>query len=92
MNSSRGRKLAYNTVTSLLLQLTSVISGFIVPRLILGAYGSNANGLVNSITQFLGVITLLDLGVGSVVQSSLYKPLANKDNTTISKIFVFGNL
>lgn len=88
MNSSRGRKLAYNTVTSLLLQLTSVISGFIVPRLILGAYGSNANGLVNSITQFLGVITLLDLGVGAVVQSSLYKPLANKDNTTISKIFV----
>ncbi len=88
MSSSRGRKLAYNTTTSLLLQLISIASGFIVPRLILGTYGSNVNGLVNSVTQFLGVITLLDLGVGAVVQSSLYKPLANKDDTTVSKIFV----
>lgn len=67
------------------------MSGFIVPRLILGTYGSNVNGLVNSVTQFLGVITLLDLGVGAVVQSSLYKPLAAKDGTTVSKIFVSAN-
>lgn len=91
MGSSRGKKLAYNTATSLLLQLISIASGFIVPRLILGTYGSNVNGLVNSVTQFLGVITLLDLGVGAVVQSSLYKPLANKDGTTVSKIFVSAN-
>ena len=91
MISSRGRKLAYNTTTSLLLQLISIASGFIVPRLILGTYGSNVNGLVNSVTQFLGVITLLDLGVGAVVQSSLYKPLANKDGTTVSKVFVSAN-
>lgn len=67
------------------------MSGFIVPRLILGTYGSNVNGLVNSVTQFLGVITLLDLGVGAVVQSSFYKPLAAKDGTTVSKIFVSAN-
>ena len=91
MSNSRGRKLAYNTTASLLLQLTSIVSGFIVPRLILGAYGSDVNGLVNSITQFLGVITLLDLGVGAVVQSSLYKPLANNESTTISKIYVSAN-
>ena len=92
MSSSRGKKLAYNTITSLLLQITSVVSGFIVPRLILGAFGSNVNGLVNSISQFLGVITLLDLGVGAVVQSSLYKPLAEKDNVSISKIFVSATI
>ena len=91
LSASRGKKLAYNTISSLLLQLTNVISGFIVPRLILGAFGSNVNGLVNSITQFLGVITLLDLGVGAVVQSALYKPLANNDNKTISKIYVSAN-
>ena len=65
-----------------------VISGFILPRLILGTYGSEVNGLVDSITQFLGVITLLDLGVGAVVQSSLYKPLAENDEDSISRIFV----
>lgn len=47
-------------------------------------YGSEVNGLVNSITQFLHIIAFLDLGVGAVVQSSLYKPLADGDNSQIS--------
>lgn len=88
---SRGEKLALNTVSSLALQVVSVICGFILPRLILETFGSNVNGLVNSITQFLGVITLLDLGVGAVVQSALYKPLADNDTNMISKIYVSAN-
>ena len=88
LDNSRGKKLALNTITSLLLQITTIVSGFIVPRLILGAFGSNVNGLVNSIAQFLGIITLLDLGVGAVVQSSLYKPLAVNDKESISRIYV----
>lgn len=88
---SRGEKLALNTVSSLALQVVSVICGFILPRLILETFGSDVNGLVNSITQFLGVITLLDLGVGAVVQSALYKPLADNDTDMISKIYVSAN-
>ena len=88
---SRGKKLALNTITSLVLQVVSVICGFILPRLILESFGSDVNGLVNSITQFLGVITLLDLGVGAVVQSALYKPLADNDTNMISKIYVSAN-
>lgn len=89
--ASRGKKLALNTVTSLSLQVVTVLCGFILPRLILGEYGTDVNGLVHSITQFLGVITLLDLGVGSVVQSALYNPLAEKDTDMISKIYVSAN-
>lgn len=89
--ASRGKKLALNTITSLSLQLITAVSGFILPRLILGRFGSDVNGLVNSIAQFLGVITLLDLGVGAVVESSLYKPLAENDNDGISKIYVSAN-
>lgn len=89
--AGRGKKLALNTITSLVLQVVSVICGFILPRLILESFGSDVNGLVNSITQFLGVITLLDLGVGAVVQSALYKPLADNDTNMISKIYVSAN-
>lgn len=83
---SRSGKLKWNTISSLILQVTTLICGFILPRLILGKYGSDVNGLVNSITQFLHVIAFLDLGIGAVVQSSLYKPLAVKDNDQISRI------
>ena len=88
MAISRTKKLAYNTIYSVILQITTVVCGLILPRLILGEYGSEVNGLVNSITQFLGIISLLDLGVGAVVQSALYKPLAEKNNEQISKIYV----
>ena len=53
-----------------------------------GIFGSEVNGLVNSITQFLGVISFLELGVGAVVQSSLYKPLAEGDKQQVSRVMV----
>lgn len=83
--------LAKNTVASLIAQITTLICGFILPRLFLQHYGSEVNGLVNSISQFLSVIAFLELGVGAVVQSSLYKPLAEKDNQQISKVMVSAN-
>lgn len=78
--------LFYNSIFPLIYQVTTIICGFILPRLILGHFGTEVNGLVNSITQFLAIISFLELGVGAVVQSSLYKPLADKDNITVSKV------
>ena len=80
------RILFYNSISPLIYQAITIICGFILPRLILSHFGTEVNGLVNSITQFLGIIAFLELGVGAVVQSSLYKPLADKDNITVSKV------
>lgn len=82
----RKKKLAKNTVSSLLLQLTTIICGMILPRFIISGYGSEVNGLVNSIAQFLQIIAFLELGVGAVVQASLYKPLAERNIAQISTI------
>lgn len=82
----RRKKAKKNIVTSLILQFTTIICGLILPRLIIGTYGSETNGLVNSITQFLSYIALLDSGFGLVVKSLLYKPIANNDKSTIEKI------
>lgn len=91
MKTSRTKKLALNTITSTSLQITTLICGFILPRLILETFGSEVNGLVNSITQFIGVISLLDLGVGAVVQSALYEPLATKNHDGVSRIYSSAN-
>jgi len=85
---SRKKKLKYNTITSLILQLVTIICGFVLPRLFLQYYGSEVNGLISSISQFLGVIALMQMGVGAVVQSAWYKPLARKNEKEISNIFV----
>lgn len=80
------RKLKLNTITSLVYQVVGILCSFILPRLMLEGFGSEVNGLVGSIGSFLAVITFLEFGVGAVVQSALYKPLAQKDNTRISQI------
>lgn len=82
----RSKRALKNIIVSVLLQVITVICGFIVPRLIIKNFGSNVNGLVTSITQFLAYITLLESGFGPVVKSILYKPIANKNKSEIEKI------
>lgn len=82
----RSKKAVKNIIASILLQIATFICGLIVPRLILANYGSDVNGLINSITQFLAYISLLESGFGPVVKSILYKPIANKDRSQIERI------
>ena len=53
-------------------------------------YGSDVNGLVQSIAQFLSIISFLELGVGQVIQSGLYKPLSVGDMDSVSKVLKSG--
>lgn len=82
----RSRKALINTIASLLTQLVTIISGLIIPRLIIANFGSDVNGVVTSITQFLGYIVLLEAGVGGVTRAAIYKPLAQKDTKALSGI------
>ena len=84
-------KLTINTFSSLAYQISTVICGFIIPKMILATYGSEVNGLVNSITQFLQIVGFLDFGVGAVIQSALYKPLVEKNKNDLSKIIKSGS-
>ena len=78
-------------MSSLLNQIVAILCGFVLPRLILNGYGSSVNGLLSSITQLLSVIAFLEMGVGAVVQSSLYEPLAQRNNEKISEILWSAN-
>lgn len=85
---SRSKLLAYNSVTSLISQGATVICGLVLTRLILSHFGSSVNGLVSSITQFLGFISFLEMGIGAVVKAALYKPLADRDYDEVGKIII----
>ena len=83
---NRKRKLIYNTIASLFRQIAGIICGLILPRLILNNYGSDVNGLVSSITQYLNLISIFDAGMGTVIEASLYKPLSEKNIKNINQI------
>lgn len=82
----RSKKTVLNIFSSLSLQIIVIISSLIVPKLIISSFGSDVNGLVTSITQFLAYITLLESGIGPVVKAALYKPLATKNKHEIVNI------
>ena len=86
MANGRTKNASLNTIFALLLQLVTLFRGLILPRIIIPAYGSDLNGLIASITQVLGYISLLEAGVGSIFRTSLYKPLANGDMDGVSGI------
>ena len=82
----RSKKAILNIVVSLVLQIVTLICGFIVPKLLIKNFGSDVNGLTSSITQFLAYITLLEAGFGPVVKAALYKPIAKKNKKEIDNI------
>lgn len=86
MKNKRSVYLKRNTVMSLTFEALTIICGFIIPRFILRAFGSETNGLVSSITHFLGFISLCELGMGAVVPASLYRPLAEKNMDRVSAV------
>lgn len=63
-----------------------VAVGVLVPRLVLTKLGSEANGLLNSITTVLTYLSLLEAGVGTASIQALYRPIADGDRDSISRI------
>lgn len=82
----RNEKALKNMSANLLLEVIICASGFILPRLILTAYGSSVNGLIASITQFLSYLGLAEAGISSAAVVSLYLPIANKNKHSIDSI------
>lgn len=64
-----------NMISGLILQLFTLVSGFILPKIILIYFGSEVNGLVSSLNQFLSYITLVEGGITGVIVANLYLAL-----------------
>jgi len=69
-----------------MLQIVVMIAGFILPKVMLTFYGSEINGLVSSITQFVLYLTLIEAGLSGATIYSLYKPLADNNKISINRV------
>lgn len=76
-----------NPFSGIILQLFNLISTFILPKIILSFFGSEVNGLVSSISNFLLYISIFEASVSNIVMSYFYKPIRDNDMEQISKIF-----
>lgn len=87
--------LKERSIKNLFFGLTSFVIttliGLLIPRLFLLSYGSETNGLINSVKQIFSYFTLLEAGVGGATLQALYGPMARKDKQEISAILSATN-
>ncbi|QDH19703.1 hypothetical protein [Saccharibacillus brassicae] len=82
----RTKRALYNTLTAIFMQLVNFGAGLIIPRLIIQSYGSDVNGLVVSVVQFIGYLYLIEVGISGALTFSLYKPLTEGDSGSVNRI------
>lgn len=84
--ANRSKAFVSNTVATALYQVTLIVSGLVIPRFVIAHYGSESNGLVTSLMQFVSTFTLVEAGISAAAVFALYQPLADKEWLSVSKV------
>lgn len=84
--NTRTARFVQNTLSTAVYQLTAMLMGFITPRLMILYYGSEVNGLIVSVTEFLTYFKMVEAGLAAASIFALYEPLSKRDDAAISGI------
>ena len=79
--SLRKKEMLLTVFSNLALQVVTALCGFVLPPLVIETFGSSANGMVSSISQFIAYLNIVEAGIGGASIAALYKPLALKNTT-----------
>ena len=82
----RGKNAAINLIFYVVYEILVFALGIIFPRLIIGAYGSEFNGLTSTITRALSLINLVQAGAIGAASYQMFGPVAKNDYDTQSAI------
>lgn len=80
-----------NLLVTFVYQIVYILCGLVIPQVIINKFGSETNGLITSVTQFITYITIMESGFGLAVKAMLYKPLAKNDKSKITSILYTTN-
>lgn len=83
---NRTKAAMRNALATGFYQVAAMLLGFVTPRLMMAYYGSDINGLVASITEFMGYFKLVEAGLAAAAIYGLYKPLSENDHEAVSAI------
>ena len=83
MANSRTRNATRNMMFGTLLKIYQMIVPFLMRTVMIYFMGVQYVGLNSLFTSILQVLNLAELGVGSAMVYSMYKPIAEEDTATI---------
>ncbi|MCR1839594.1 lipopolysaccharide biosynthesis protein [Murimonas intestini] len=84
--NSRIEKTQYNFIYSLINNIMVTILGFVTRSIFVSSLGTTYLGLNGLFTNVLSLLSLAELGIGSAITFSLYKPIAENDSEKIKSL------
>lgn len=88
-NNSRVKNSVTNAFVTLFCQVLTLGLGFVVRTFFINKLGTSYLGINGLYTNILTVLSLAELGIGSAIGFSLYKPIADNDKDKISALMHF---
>lgn len=82
----RKDKVIKNVSSQMFATLVQSLLGFIIRRTFLDCLGQSLLGLNGLMTSIIGMLSLVELGVGEAINFSLYEPLAKGDHKQVNAI------
>lgn len=89
VEKSRTKYALMNAITGSLMQVVNVILGFISRTIFIYLLNIDYLGVNSLYTNILTVLSFAELGIGSAIVFSLYKPIADKDKSKIQALMKF---
>lgn len=86
MNESRTAKTIKNAKYNLFFLIINVLIAFFSRKIFLDCLGTQFLGLSSTLSSLLGFLNLAELGIGTAIGVSLYKPLAENNRESINEI------
>ena len=80
------KKTIYNLFFGIGTQLVTLALGLVIPRLVLQSYGSEVNGLFNTLNNIYTYLSLVEAGIATSALQALYGPVEREDRQSINEI------
>lgn len=89
MTGSRTQNAERNIVFAFLNKMVSLVLPFVTRTIVIYVLGAQVLGLNNLFTSVLSFLSLAELGLGTAIVHSMYKPIAEDDKTTICALLAY---
>lgn len=86
MRIERTKNATRNIVVGMILKIYQLLVPFVIRTVMIHVLGMEYLGLNSLFTSILQVLNLAELGVGSAMVFSMYKPIAEDDSATINDL------
>lgn len=86
MSESRTKNSAKNIIANNIYQFMNIVMNFIIRTIFIKTLGEEFLGINGLFTNILSILSLAELGIGTAMVYSMYKPIAEQDKVKLAAL------